>query len=48
MEKADTINCSLCGKAINYLCFNAEPLANGVVCEKCYKQIIIPAKLLNI
>lgn len=40
------MNCVICGKPIKTKYpNNAEPIAKGYCCEKCNREVVIPARL---
>lgn len=40
--------CSICGKEFNGLGNNAEPVNDGICCDKCNQDVVIPRRLADI
>lgn len=46
MKNDHKIKCCICGKIIKGYGNNAEPVVyNGLCCDKCNKEVIIPARI---
>lgn len=40
--------CSICGKEFNGFGNNAEPVNDGICCDKCNQDVVIPRRLADI
>ena len=44
----DKHTCSICGKEFEGFGNNAEPVNDGICCDKCKKDVVIPRRLADI